>query len=68
MRQLNGVYTQRFNSAHGRCGHVFQGRYKAISVQKDAYLTELSRYAWVRGQVLHCNILCKIVFPFESPG
>ena len=44
MRQLNGVYTQRFNATHNRCGHVFQGRYKAIIVQKDAYLLELSRY------------------------
>ena len=44
MRQLNGVYTQRFNAIHNRCGHVFQGRYKAIIVQKDAYLLELSRY------------------------
>jgi len=30
MRQLNGVYTQRFNRTHERVGHVFQGRYKAI--------------------------------------
>jgi REP element-mobilizing transposase RayT len=44
MRQLNGVYTQRFNQSHRRDGHVFQGRYKAILVQKDAYLLELSRY------------------------
>jgi REP element-mobilizing transposase RayT len=44
MRQLNGVYTQRFNDVHGRCGHVFQGRYKAIIVQKEAYLTELARH------------------------
>lgn len=44
MRQLNGVYTQRFNRAHGRVGHVLQGRYKAILVQKDAYLLELARY------------------------
>lgn len=44
MRHLNGVYTQRFNDLHERCGHVFQGRYKAIIVQKDAYLKELSRY------------------------
>lgn len=44
MRQLNGVYTQRFNRKHGRVGHVFQGRYKAILVQEDAYLLELSRY------------------------
>jgi putative transposase len=44
MRQLNGVYTQHFNRTHERVGHVFQGRYKAIIVQKDSYLLELSRY------------------------
>lgn len=44
VRQLNGVYTQRFNRSHTRVGHVFQGRYKAILVQKDAYLLELARY------------------------
>ncbi len=44
MRQMNGVYTQRFNRAHGHAGHVFQGRYKAILAQKDAYLLELARY------------------------
>jgi putative transposase len=44
MRQLNGVYTQRFNRSHGRVGHVFQGRFKAILVEKDNYLLELARY------------------------
>ncbi len=44
MRHLNGVYTQRYNSKQRRVGHVFQGRYKAILVQKDSYLLELSRY------------------------
>ena len=44
MRQLNGVYTQRANRKHGRVGHVFQGRYKGILVEKDAYLLELARY------------------------
>ena len=44
MRQLNGVYTQRFNRKHKQVGHVFQGRYKAIIVQKDSYLAELARY------------------------
>ena len=44
MRQLNGVYTQRFNRQHNRVGHVFQGRYKAIHVEKDSYLLELARY------------------------
>jgi len=44
MRQLNGVYTQMVNRAHRRVGHVFQGRYKAILVEKDSYLLELARY------------------------
>jgi REP element-mobilizing transposase RayT len=44
MRQLNGVYTQRFNRRHGRVGHVLQGRFKAILVERDSYLLELCRY------------------------
>ena len=36
MRQLNGVYTQAINRSHDRVGHVFQGRYKAILVEKDS--------------------------------
>ena len=44
MRRLNGVYTQAFNHRHDRAGHVLQGRYKAILVDKDSYLLELCRY------------------------
>ena len=44
MRQLNGYYTQCFNRRHGLVGHLYQGRYKAILVQKEAYLLEVSRY------------------------
>lgn len=44
MRQLNGIYTQAFNRRHDRVGHVFQGHYKAILVEKDAHLLELCRY------------------------
>lgn len=44
MRQLNGVYTQRFNSLHGSGGRVFQGRFKAILVERERYLLELCRY------------------------
>ena len=44
MRQLNGVYTQASNRRHKRVGHLFQGRFKAILVDSDAYLLELSRY------------------------
>ncbi len=44
MRQLNGIYTQRFNRKHNIVGHVFQGRFKAILVDKENYLLELCRY------------------------
>jgi REP element-mobilizing transposase RayT len=44
MRQLNGVYTQASNRRHGRVGHLFQGRFKGILVDKDVYLLELGRY------------------------
>ena len=44
MRQLNGVYTQAFNRRHRKVGHLFQGRYTAILVDKDKYLLELARY------------------------
>ncbi len=44
MRQLNGIYTQAFNRRHARVGHVLQGRFKAILVDKDSYLLELCRY------------------------
>jgi len=44
MRQLNGVYTQAFNRQHNRVGHLFQGRYKGILIQKDSHLLEVCRY------------------------
>ncbi len=44
MRHLNGQYTQRFNRRHKVVGHLFQGCYKAILVQKESYLLELTRY------------------------
>jgi len=44
MRQLNGVYTQWFNTRHDRVGHLFQGRYKAIIIQKETHLLEVCRY------------------------
>ena len=35
MRQLNGVYTQKFNRQNRLVGHIFQGRFKAIVVEKE---------------------------------
>ena len=44
MRQLNGVYTQTYNRRHRKVGHLFQGRFKGILVDRDAYLLEVCRY------------------------
>ena len=44
MRQLNGVYTQTFNRRHHRVGHLFQGRFKGILVQKESHFLEVCRY------------------------
>ena len=44
MRHLNGVYAQKFNRRYQRVGHVLQGRFKAILVEKESYLLELARY------------------------
>lgn len=44
MRDINGIYTQGFNRRHRKVGHLFQGRYTAHLVDKDAYLLELCRY------------------------
>ena len=44
MQFLNGVYTQWFNRQHERVGHLFQGRFKGILVEKESHLLELARY------------------------
>ena len=44
MRHINGAYTTYFNVKRRRSGHLFQGRYKAILVEAEAYAAELSRY------------------------
>jgi putative transposase len=44
MRCLNGVFAQAHNRRRGRIGHVFQGRFGAVLVQKDTHLLELARY------------------------
>lgn len=44
MHYLNTIFAQSFNKKNNRVGHVFQGRYKAILVQKEKYLLVLSKY------------------------
>lgn len=44
LHHLNTAYTNYFNAKMGRIGHLFQGRYRAILVDRDSYVMELSRY------------------------
>ena len=44
MRHFNISYTSHYNRRHNRVGHLYQGRYKSILVQKDSYLSMVSRY------------------------
>ena len=44
IRHINGAYTNYYNTKRKRAGHLFQGRYKAILIEADSYMMELSRY------------------------
>jgi putative transposase len=44
MRHINGAYATRFNRSRDRVGHVFQGRFKSVLIEKDAHLLETIRY------------------------
>ena len=44
MRYFNITYTSHFNRRHKRAGHLFQGRYKSVLVEKDTYLSAVSKY------------------------
>jgi putative transposase len=44
MQTLLFRYTRYFNRRYGKTGHLFEGRYRAILCDKDAYLLELVRY------------------------
>jgi REP element-mobilizing transposase RayT len=55
MHGINSGYTGYFNRKYGRSGHLFQGRYRGILVEKDTYLLSLSRYVHlnpVRGRAV----------------
>ncbi|MYM35117.1 addiction module toxin RelE [Duganella sp. FT94W] len=65
MRQLNGQYSRYFNRRHQRAGHVFQGRYVAILVQKESHLRELARYVVLNP--LRANMVSRLeAWPWSS--
>ena len=53
MRHLNGVYTQRYNRLVKRDGSLFRGRYKAILIEAERYLTQVSRYIHLNPVAAH---------------
>ena len=44
MRHFNITYTRNYNVRYKRAGNLYQGRYKSILVDKESYLSMLSRY------------------------
>lgn len=44
MQYINSSYTTYYNIKRKRCGHVFQGRFKSVVVDRDSYFLELTRY------------------------
>jgi REP element-mobilizing transposase RayT len=44
MRDLNGRYAMAFNTRHDRVGHLFQGRFQSVLVDRNSHLLELTRY------------------------
>jgi hypothetical protein len=44
MQGLNQTYTMYFNRRYRTVGHLFQGRYKAILCDREAYLLGLVKY------------------------
>ena len=44
MHWLNSTYANWFNQIHGRCGHLFQGRFKAFLIDEESYFADVLRY------------------------
>jgi REP element-mobilizing transposase RayT len=59
MQWLGTTYTRRFNLEHFQIGHLFQGRYKSILVENDAYLMQLSYY--IHNNPLHAGIVKRLI-------
>ena len=65
MHAIQSGYTTYFNRKRGRAGHLFQGRFKSILVDKDAYLLELSRYIHLNPVRAHTTDTPE-AYPFSS--
>jgi putative transposase len=67
MQWLGVAYTNRFNTRHARSGHLFQGRFKSIVVENDAYLLQLSYY--IHRNPLRAGLVNRLIdYRFSSYG
>jgi REP element-mobilizing transposase RayT len=65
MQWLNASYAMYFNVKRSRRGHLFQGRFKSILVEADAYLKQLSRY--IHLNPIRVNMVDRLVdYPWSS--
>jgi len=65
LHHLNTSYSNYFNAKTGRAGHLFQGRYRAILVDKDHYAMELSRYIHLNPVRAHL-VKDPLLYPWSS--
>lgn len=47
MHRLNGRYAQWFNDRHGLIGHLFQGRFHSVVIERESHLLEVIRYVFL---------------------
>ena len=65
VKWVNVNYATYFNRKRRRQGHLFQGRYKALLVDADTYLKQLSRY--IHLNPLRANMVKRIeTYPWSS--
>ena len=59
MQWMGVTYTRRFNNRHARSGHLFQGRFKSLIIQNDAYLIQASCY--IHGNPMRAGIVKRLM-------
>lgn len=59
MQGMTTAYSMYYNKKYGRVGHLFQGRFKAVMIDNDAYLQHISRY-------IHLNPVSYKTWPYTS--
>lgn len=67
MRHINGVYTQASNRLHRRTGHVYEGRFRSIVVQRESYLRRVARYVVLNPVRAHLTAATE-EWPWSSYG